>query len=147
MKLFKKTLLILITVALAAACSIDDNNSSSAAIRVNGQTLFEDIGDFNGDIEGDFTGDGGSITRTFQWRNALSTADYNADITATSQGMFRMVVKDANGTMVLDRSLNGNTEPDTFSGVTSSGVAGIWSVTITLSSFQGDGSFSLSEGD
>ncbi|TVZ27877.1 hypothetical protein JM83_2948 [Gillisia sp. Hel_I_86] len=147
MKLIKKIIFILSLVALVTGCSSDDDNSSSATIRVNGQALFEDVGDFNGDIDGDFTGDGGSVTRTFQWNNALNTADYNADITAVSQGTFKMVVEDANGNSVLDRSLNGNSEPDSFSGVTSSGVSGIWSVTITLSSFNGDGSFSLSEGD
>ena len=58
-----------------------------------------------------------------------------------------MVVKDSNGNTVLDRSLNGTTEPDSFSGVTSAGSSGEWSVTMTLTSFDGDGSFSLSEGD
>lgn len=57
-----------------------------------------------------------------------------------------MVVKDANGNTVLDKSLNGATEPDSFSGVTSAGTAGIWSVTIILTNFNGDGSFSLSQG-
>lgn len=147
MKLTKKILLIFSLVTIIVGCSSDDDNSSNATIRVNGQALFEDVGDFNGDIDGDFTGNGGSVTRTFQWRNALNTADYNADITATSQGTFRMIVKDANGTMVLDKSLDGGSEPDSYSGTTSTGVSGIWSVTITLGSFNGDGSFSLSEGD
>lgn len=58
-----------------------------------------------------------------------------------------MIVKDSEGITVLDRSLNGNVEPDTFSGVTSSGETGMWTVTITVSNFNGDGSFTLSEGN
>tara|TARA_R110001606_G_scaffold260183_1_gene407920 strand:+ start:4937 stop:5287 length:351 start_codon:yes stop_codon:yes gene_type:complete len=116
-------------------------------VRVNGTVLFDDGDDFNGDVDGDFEGNGGSATRTFVWQNNLSRADYNADITATAGGFFNMVVRDADGETVLDRSLNGATEPDSFSGVTSAGTSGIWSVTITLTSFNGDGSFSLSEGD
>ena len=77
----------------------------------------------------------------------MNTAEYNADITATSNGLFTMVVKDADGNIVLDKMLQGGIEPDSFSGVTNRGTSGIWSVEISLSSFNGDGSFSLSEGD
>tara|TARA_R110001583_G_scaffold50403_2_gene157311 strand:+ start:6886 stop:7278 length:393 start_codon:yes stop_codon:yes gene_type:complete len=127
-------------------CSKDDSEQS-VTVKVNGQVLFDNGDDFNGDVDGDFTGNGGSTTRTFVWQNNLSTADYNADITATSEGVFKMDVKDADGNVVLNKSLNGAVEPDSFSGVTSSGTSGIWTVTITLTSFNGDGSFSLSEGD
>ena len=114
---------------------------------VNGTVLFDNDDDYNGDISGDFTGDGGSVSRTFVWFNNLTTADYNADITATAEGTFNMLVLDADGNTVLNRSLSGAVEPDSFSGVTESGTSGEWSVTITVGSFKGDGSFSLSEGD
>ena len=126
-------------------CSNDDDDTM-VQVRVNG-VIFDNGDDFNGDVDGDFTGNGGSATRTFIWLNNLTTADYNADITATSEGTFNMVVLDADGNTVLDRSLNGAVEPDSFSGVTDVGTSGIWSVTITVNSFNGDGSFSLSEGD
>lgn len=148
MKLAKNYLFILTMVAATAflGCS-DDDDDGSVEIRVNGSVLFDDGDDFNGDVDGDFTGNGGSASRTFVWLNNLTTADYNADITATAEGTFNMVVRDADGTTVLDRSLNGASEPDSFSGVTDAGASGLWSVTITLTSFDGDGSFSLSEGD
>lgn len=149
-KIFKPAFLILFSTLLAIniGCSSDDENSiQTVELTVNGTVLFDDGDDFNGDVDGDFTGNEGSGTRTFLWQNSLSTADYNADITATSEGQFKMTVKDANNNIVLDRSLRGDIEPDSFSGVTSSGTPGVWSVTITLSSFKGDGSFSLSEGD
>ncbi|MGC1203479.1 MAG: hypothetical protein WA839_01170 [Flavobacteriaceae bacterium] len=142
--LLKNSLLIIVLVAFAS-CSKDDP-APTAQIRVN-NAVVENNDDFNGDINGDFTGDGGSVTRTFNWQNSLTTADYNADITATATGMFTLVVRDSDGTVVLDRSLDGAVEPDSFSGVTSAGVSGIWSVSITVTNFNGDGSYSLSEGN
>ncbi|MBT8299330.1 MAG: hypothetical protein KJO52_13425 [Maribacter sp.] len=136
-----------VTVATTFVGCSNDDDDTMAQVSVNGTVLFDDGEDFNGDVDGDFTGNGGSATRTFIWLNNLTRADYNADITATAEGSFNMVVLDADGNTVLNRSLNGAVEPDSFSGVTDSGTSGVWSVTITLSSFIGDGSFSLSEGD
>ena len=133
------------TVVAFVGCSNDDDDTM-VQVRVNG-VVFDNGDDFNGDVDGDFTGDGGSATRTFVWLNNLTTADYNADITVTGEGTFNMLVLDADGNTVLNRSLNGAVEPDSFSGVTDAGTSGVWSVTITLDSFNGDGSFSLSEGD
>jgi hypothetical protein len=140
MKILKSTIFILsiiITSLLFSSCNNDD-------VLFANVTLTEGI---DGDIGGDFTGSGGTTSETFNWQNNLSTADYNADITASTTGLFQMIVKDSEGMTVLDRSLNGGTEPDTFSGVTSSGEAGMWTVTINVSNFKGDGSFTLSEGN
>lgn len=101
----------------------------------------------SGDIGGDFTGNGGNTTRTISWSNSLSTADYNADMTSSSTGTFQIIIADSNGNVVLDRSLNGTSDIDTFSGVTSAGEPGTWTVTINLAAFSGDGSYSLSAGD
>lgn len=140
------TILFVAVTTTFVGCSNDDDDTM-AQVRVNGTVLFDDGDDFNGDVDGDFTGNGGSATRTFIWLNNLTTADYNADITATAEGSFNMMVLDADGNTVLNRSLNGAVEPDSFSGVTDAGTSGVWSVTITVNSFNGDGSFSLSEGD
>jgi len=142
-----------VMVLTVIACSKDDD--PTASVTVNGTTLrtspsdfvVDDQGDFNGDLDASFTGNGGSTTRMFSWNNNLTTADYNVDITATTVGTFRMVIEDSAGAVVLDRSLNGAVEPDSFSGVTSTGASGIWIVTITVGDFSGDGSFSLSEGN
>ena len=149
LNLIKNLNFVLLSLLLFAVsgCSSDDDAVEMAEITVNGSVLFDDGDDFNGDVDGDFTGDGGSATRTFFWQNSLNTADYNSDITASATGLFEIEVRDVNGNLVLDRSLRGGTEPDSFSGVTENGASGIWSVTITLTSFNGDGSFSLSEGD
>jgi len=130
------TAIVLFIIPLTS-CSDDDEQMVN--ITVNEGPL--------GDIGGDFTGNGGSGSRTINWVNNLSTADYNADITATQSGIFQIIVKDSKGKVVLDRTLNGATEPDSIDGVTSVGDPGIWTITITLTSFNGDGSYSLSAGD
>ena len=140
-------LLTIVATTVFVGCSDDDDSDTMAQVSVDGTVLFDDGDDFNGDVDGDFTGNGGSATRTFLWMNNLTTADYNADITASAEGTFNMLVLDADGNTVLNRSLDGASEPDSFSGVTDAGASGIWSVTISLSSFNGDGSFSLSEGN
>ena len=116
-------------------------------VRVNGSAVIENGDDYFGDIDGDFIGDGGTMSKTFSWSNSLSRADYNAEITATAEGKFQMIVRDADAAIVLDRSLDGSVEPDSFSGVTSAGTSGIWTVTLVLTDFNGDGSYSLSEGN
>ena len=156
MKLTKFFFLIFTVVAstVFVGCSNDDDDTF-ARVSVNGTELTAtpsdfvvgDRSDFNGDVDASFTGNGGSATRMFSWNNNLTTADYNADITATTVGTFNMVVLDADGSIVLNRTLNGAVEPDSFSGVTDAGTSGIWTVTITVESFSGDGSFSLSEGN
>ncbi|NND62908.1 MAG: hypothetical protein HKN48_06900 [Flavobacteriaceae bacterium] len=137
LNLFKLSLLVILLIFISS-CSSDDENLT-VNITVNEGPL--------GDIGGDFTGNGGDGSRTIAWENSLSTADYNADITSSATGTFNLRVTDANGDVVLDRNLNGDSEPDSFSGVTEVGEPGNWSVIITLSSFSGDGSYSLSEGD
>jgi hypothetical protein len=137
---FLKPIIILTLISTAFflhSCSDDDDLIANVR-------LTEGI---TGDIGGDFSGNGGAASETFNWQNDLSTADYNADITSSATGVFQMIVKDADGTTVLDRSLNGALEPDSFSGVTSAGTPGTWTVTINLSNFNGDGSFTLSEGN
>ncbi len=147
MNFFKKWSLFLALPALLflASCSKDDD--AFVRVTVNGTQLNTSPSDFNGDIDASFTGNGGTATRIFSWNNNLSTADYNADITATSEGSFRMIVEDSEGVVVLDRSIQGGAEPDSIGGVTSAGASGIWTVTIEVTNFTGDGSFSLSEGN
>ena len=133
------TILSALTLFIGTFTSCSDDDGPTANITVN-------EGPF-GDIGGDFTGNGGNASRTINWTNNLATADYNADITATASGTFQIVVADSEGTVVLDRTLNGGTEPDSIDGVTQAGEPGNWTVTITITSFNGDGSYSLSAGD
>ena len=67
LKLLSVAILTLLTLTISS-CSSDDNNPI-ANIAVNEGP--------NGDIGGDFTGNGGNATRTISWTNNLATADYN----------------------------------------------------------------------
>lgn len=148
-----KIALLLPVLVLFIACSKDDD--SFARVSVNGTQLTAspsdftvgDQSDFNGDIDASFTGNGGTTTRMFSWNNNLTTADYNADVTLAREGSFRILVEDSEGVLVLDQTIAGGTEPDSIDGVTDTGASGIWVVTIEVSNFIGDGSFSLSEGN
>jgi hypothetical protein len=133
------TILTAITLFIGTFTSCSDDDGPTANITVNEGP--------SGDIGGDFTGNGGNASRTINWTNNLETADYNADITATATGTYNIVVADSQGTVVLDRNLIGGTEPDTIGGVTSAGEPGNWTVTITVTSFNGNGSYSLSAGN
>lgn len=90
---------------------------------------------------GDFTGNGDSGTYSFIWDNSSDKAELNYDIT-TSAGSVTFVLKDAKGDEVLNQTRTAGGE-DTFSGRSSEGKAGKWLVEITLTDFNGDGSYSL----
>ena len=148
-----KIALLLPALVLFIACSKDDD--TFARITVNGTQLTAspsdftvgDRSDFDGDIDASFTGNGGTTTRMFSWNNNLTTADYNADVTLAQEGSFRILLEDSEGMVILDRTIEGGTEPDSIDGVTQAGASGIWTVTIEVGNFTGDGSFSLSEGN
>jgi hypothetical protein len=96
--------------------------------------------------DGDVTGNGGSKTETFDWDNNLSRAEFNMDITAADGGTFQMIVEDAAGVIVLNETLTAGTAPDSKDGCSAVGAVGTWKVTLTLTDFNGDGSYSLSKG-
>ena len=138
MKLSKLFLLTLfIAVGLFSSCEKEEPQAA--------KVTFATIA--TGDIDGDVTGNGGSTSKSYNWHNSLSTADYNMDITAVKGGSFQLLIKDANGKIVLDKTVIAGQGEDTRSGVTLSGTPGSWTVTVNLKDFNGDGSFSLSKGD
>jgi hypothetical protein len=147
-RFFKLPLFFFLSVLLTIniGCSSDDNDSAqSLEAEVHSTVLTEDGNGNYGYFTGNFTGNGGSLERIFSWENSCDTANYNAEITSPGNGLFTMLVKDADGNIVLNKSLRVDNESDSFSGLTASGTPGIWSVTLNLSSFDGDGYFSLSE--
>ena len=97
------------------------------------------------DPGGDFTGSGDNGTYAFGWQNDFSKAEVNFDIT-TPTGSLNFVLEDADKNEVLNktRSAGGN---DSFSGESSAGTPGVWTVTLNFTDFNGDGSYSLSPVD
>ena len=91
---------------------------------------------------GDVSGDGGSATKTWTFTNSNSTAGWDMAIDATS-GSFQLVLKDADGTTVLDKTLTAGSGAQDASGTSSSGTAGTWTVTVTLTNFNGSGDYSF----
>lgn len=57
--------------------------------------------------------------------------------------LFRLVLKDANGTTVVDRTLTAGSGSQNADGTSSSGKAGTWIATITLTNFDGSGDYSF----
>lgn len=110
------TILTAMLLSIGTLTSCSDDDEASANMTVNEGP--------SGDIGGDFTGNGGNASRTVNWTNNFTTADYNADITSSATGTFNIVVADSEGTVVLDSTLNGGTEPDTIGGVTQAGEPG-----------------------
>ena len=104
-----------------------------------------DIGSGGADPGGDFTGNGDSGEYSFAWVNSKNKANANFDITSNT-GSVQMIIYDAKGKEVLNetRSAGGN---DTFSGVSQEGKSGTWKISLILTDFNGDGSFSVSPGN
>jgi hypothetical protein len=137
----KKTRLIPLIAAIIFAGVIftsceEDELTASVSVNETGDTM-----------GGDVTGDGGSTTKSYTWNNSLATADYNMDITSAAGGSFNLTIKDSDGKTVLNETLTAGVGEDSKSGVTSAGAAGEWTVTVTLTNFIGDGSFSLTPGN
>ena len=122
------------------------NNYDADAEKDDGSCTYPII-NFNpaGD-DGDVTGEGGSATSTFDWTNSLARAELNMDITAASGGSFQVIVLDADGNEVLNETLTVGVGDDSKTVCSAAGTAGTWSVTVNLTNFDGDGSYTLSQG-
>ena len=91
---------------------------------------------------GDVRGDGGSATKTWPFENSNTTAGWDMAMDASS-GTFQFILKDADGTTVVERTLTAGTGPQEADGTSSSGTAGTWTATITLTNFNGSGDYSF----
>lgn len=116
-----------------------------SVMTINGKVLLINGAEFEGDLDGQFVSKGGLETKFFLWQNNENTAGYKADI-ASALGTFRMVIEDAEGTVVFNETLDGDSSGNSLSGVTDQGVAGQWTVRISLTAFVGAGTFSLNQG-
>lgn len=132
---FSVVLALIFTSFLLTNCSKDE---PLAAISIN---------ETGSDVGGDVTGDGGSTQRSYKWNNTLRTVDWNMDITASKGGSFNLVIDDADGINVLNKTLVVGQGDDSKSGVSATGAAGEWTITVILTDFVGDGSFSISPGN
>ncbi|MBL7472194.1 hypothetical protein [Robertkochia sediminum] len=133
--LFIAVLILLIGFNIVA-CNSDDDPMAKVTLTAQ-----------NTDFDGDVTGEGGSLSKSYTWNNPLATVNYNMDITSGRNGSFQLILQDAEGTVVADRTIVAGQGEDSRSGVSQAGVPGDWTVTIVLTNFNGDGSFSISPGN
>ncbi len=98
------------------------------------------------DPAGDFTGNGDSGTYSFVWDNSGKTASLNFDITSPT-GTVQFIMNDKKGDEVLNQTITAGSGEDTYSGVSSEGKSGKWLVTMILTDFSGDGSYSINPRD
>jgi hypothetical protein len=138
MKKLQLSTLILILLASTIYLGSCSKDEPFASVSIN---------EVGSDLGGDVTGDGGSIVESYNWNNPLSTVDWNMDITTVSGGTFNLKIVDSDGTTVLDQALTAGQGDDSRSGVSAAGTSGQWTITVRLTSFNGDGSFSISPGD
>lgn len=140
-KALKVSALVLLILG-TTSCSKEYDNGE---VIENSYTGNVNVTSGGSDPAGDFTGNGDSGTYSFAWQCNQNKASLNFDIT-TPTGSCQFILEDADGTEVLNktRSAGGN---DSYSGVSSAGTPGIWTVKMILTDFNGDGSYSLHPGD
>lgn len=136
----KTRLLSILTIALFGLLATSCKKENMKVIE-NSFTGNVNITSGGTDPAGDITGGGDSGNYKFYWENNSSRAEVNFDITGS--GTMQMILRDADNNEVLNktRTAGGN---DTFSGMSSAGTSGMWTVEIIMSDVNGDGSFSLS---
>jgi hypothetical protein len=96
-----------------------------------------------GTFDADWTGDGGSTSESFTWRNNQRAAEYSMDITAASGGSAEVTVEDADGEVVRSFGLEAGVGDDSLDGHTQVGTSGDWTITIEIDDFTGDGTVSI----
>ena len=122
------------------------NNYMEEAKKDDGSCTYPTVSVNAGGDDADVTGNGGSTTATHEWTNNQSRAELNMDLTAAAGGSFQIVVQDADGVEVLNETLTVGVGDDSKTKCSDSGAPGTWTVAVTLTDFDGDGSFTLSQG-
>lgn len=118
------------------------NNYDSKAKKDDGTCTYPVINVGTTGNSGDIQGAGGTASRTFTFTSNNATVGWDMSISATS-GSFQLVLKDASGVIVVDKTLTAGSGPQSASGTSSSGTAGTWTGTITLTKFNGTGDYSF----
>lgn len=136
MKTFKKiqSLFLLSMALMLIITSCSKKSGPSATINVLAQSANK---------SGDVKGNGGSVTKTWTFTNPGTTAGWDMSIDGKS-GSFQLVLKDASGTVMLNKTLTAIVGPrQSADGTTAAGTAGEWSATATLTNFDGTGDYSF----
>ncbi len=118
------------------------DNYNQEAEEDDGSCTYPIISISSTNTSGDISGFGGTASKTVTFTNDNSTVGWDMAIDASS-GSFQLVVKDADGTTVIDKTLTAGSGAQDADGTSSSGTSGTWTATISLTSFNGTGDYSL----
>ncbi|WP_224489861.1 hypothetical protein [Robertkochia flava] len=125
------------------SCSLIEPQEDDLHARI---TLDPDI---SKGVSGEVSGDGGNEVRILRWTNPETTATLNLELVPGTDGNIIVRVHDAERMEVLKRywSLEDADGAFVISGVSAGGASGLWSVSISLSNFEGDGSYAVINGN
>ncbi len=130
-KLISPTLSAFAVILITVSCS--KTKEPTATINVSSATTNK---------SGDLSGNGGTASKTFTFNNSSTTAGWDMSINA-SNGSFQLILKDANGTIKLDKTITAGVGAQSADGTTPEGTAGVWTATIQLTHFKGSGDYSF----
>ena len=133
-------------LTMLLSCEKEDEEYNNLEVVENTFTGTVKITSTGQDPAGDFIGNNHSGKYSFAWNNPQTVASANFDVTTSGGGFVQMIIKDANGSEVLNAT-RPNSGNDTFSGVSREGKSGTWLVTLIFTNLKGDGSFSMHPGD
>lgn len=92
------------------------------------------------------TSNGGSISESHTWNNSDIEAEYEIEFLEEEFGSIQVIILDANGKEVANETMLVGEDITPIEDCTLTGVAGTWTVTITISEFFGEASIALFEG-
>ena len=125
--------LALAVLAVAGAASCSWFAEASIAVTTNVTDGFE----------ASFTGDGGNDSETVTWSNTSTTAEVNLDLAPGTTGRATVIMRDADGTIVGDYTVDSEEGAMSVSQVTQVGTAGQWQISISIRRLVGTGGTSI----
>lgn len=136
---------LLIGLSVFTSCKKYKKYSNGEVVE-NTYTGTVNIGSTGAEPGGDMLGNGDSGTYSFAWDNSTKKASLDFDITSPS-GSVQFIINDAKGKEMLNKTLSGGSGTDSYSGISEAGKSGRWLVTMILTNFNGDGSYSVAPVD
>lgn len=118
------------------------DNYSSEAKKDDGMCTYPIINMAATGTSGDISGNGGTATGSKTFTQNSSTLGWDMSINA-STGSFNLTVKDADGNIVINKTLTAGSGPQNADGTSISGTTGTWTATVTLTNFTGTGDYSF----
>ncbi len=118
------------------------DNYDDKAEKDSGTCTYPTITVFSNNTSGDIKGGGGTAYKTWTFTNNNRTLGWDMSIDASS-GSFQLVVKDADGTTVIDQTLTVGSGAQDADGTSTPGTVGTWTATATLTNFNGTGDYSF----